>query len=109
MQTAETITAKLHAKAESELRERLKKVFAEARREFTDGCCKSINVKGGYIEGDNNRSKEFIVDAHHALSQLEDLAFEMQREKAKADAVNEFMRKVESLESELDEIRSSIN
>ncbi len=106
--TAETLTEKLHARADAKLRERIEKVFATTRREFTDGCCKSIKVKGGYIEGDNNGSKEYIVDAHEALSQLEELSFQMQRDNFRTDEVNDFLSRVEALESQFQEIHKDI-
>ncbi len=98
--TAETLTEKLHSRADSKLRERLKKVFATTRDEFTDGCCKAIKVKGGYIEGDNNTDKEYVVDAHAALTALESLAFQMQCENNRTAEVNDFLSRVEALESQ---------
>ncbi len=104
----ETITTKINDKSDAELRDRLSKKFYEIRREFTDGCSKSITVKGGYIKDKSNGDNEYIVDAHAALKKLEELSFETQFERNRDKAVSEFMDKVERLGSEIDNIRSQV-
>lgn len=105
---AETITSKIHENTEIELRQSLKNKFYEIRKEFTDGRCKSIKVRGGYIEGDNNMEKEYVVDAHEALSAIENLSFEMQIEGAKTKAVEEFIQKVERVAKDVENLYQKI-
>lgn len=104
----ETITEKLHQKADKELKARISKVFESARDAIRDGSCKQITVKGGYIQGEDNGSKNYFVDAFDAIEQLEKLSFEMQCDRNRENAVSEFMSRVEQLGQEIDGLRSEL-
>jgi hypothetical protein len=104
----ETITSKIHAQADSELAERLHKAFYAIRHEFSDGCCKGIQVRGGYIEGQCNGEESFYVDAHEALKALETLSFEMQRHKNREKKTNDFIDKVKRIVGELEELKGLV-
>lgn len=65
-------------------------------------------VRGGYIAGQDNMTKTFCVDAHAALQVLEDLSFEMQKDKAREKEINDFMQQVEQLSQSIEELQSSL-
>ena len=104
----ETLTEKLRARSDDALRKRLHAAFWELRGEFTDGSTKPMMVKGGYIQGADNISKTFCVDAHAALEALENLSFEMQKDKARDKEINDFMRQVESLHESIEQLQSGL-
>jgi hypothetical protein len=102
------ITERLIAQADEELKLSLHKKFYAIRNEFTDGCSKVITVTGGYVQGQDNGSKKHIVDAHAALQGLEELSFQVQCEKYRQTKIDDFMSRVETLATEVDELRQSI-
>lgn len=108
MSTPQSITDRLHKQSDDALRARLSAIFEPARRELTDGCCHTIEAQGGYITDTDNSSKKFKVDAQSAFKALQELAFKMQYEQARENAVNDFMQKVESLSNDIQELRDSI-
>jgi len=102
------ITERLVAQADEELKRELHNKFYAIRSEFTDGCSKVITVVGGYVQGQDNAGKKYVVDAHAALQALEDLSFQVRCERYRQSKIDEFMVKVEKLTNEVDELRQAI-
>jgi hypothetical protein len=104
----DSLTGKLRTRADRILRDRLHKAFYALREEFTDGSTKPIIVQGGYVPGQVNTANTFCVDAHAALLALEDLSFNMQRDKAQAKEIDDFMQQVEILSKSIEEIQNNL-
>lgn len=96
----ETITAKLHAEADAATMKRIEEAFAPAE-EILSRCPKRyFNVK----PSDKNDAPTVEINAFHVLTAIKNAYFAKVCDKARTDRVESFIKRIESLESQVEEL-----
>lgn len=105
MTTAQGLTEKLHAIADKELRARITKVFADCYK------FRRIDMELPFYESnlvDRKDGKKLRVDTFEVLAQMEQAFFDYERDRERARVVDGFIKKVDGLADQIDEIRSQV-
>lgn len=105
-QTPDAITAILHARAEKELKTEVEAAFEPARRISEE--CNAIPLRVS-IPGSTGASTVTVKCAYYELlNAMRQSAFDYHLPDRKKAAVQSFMNRIDQLQSELDELRGSV-
>jgi predicted nucleic acid-binding Zn-ribbon protein len=104
----DTITSRIHAKADEDLKKQIEDASVPLRDLFRDGCRHTIDVYSGNEQDANGNQKVVQVIMHSAFEAIKNKIFANKCERNREEAIRRFMAKVESLDDQLQELRDSI-
>jgi hypothetical protein len=102
MITPNGITERIHAQADADLRASINAAVAPMRELLNDGNPYTIETKR------NDPQETVTVYYRETMRAIEEKAFAVHQERNRLQAVADFMRKVNELDSRLSELRDSI-
>src|SRR5579872_1681585 len=104
MNNIKTISEKLITQADDELKAAIAKSFEAAESHFRTGSVNEIEFE----QGSGERRTEMKINVWTLIDALKTLAFELQFERSRQDKIDNFMQRVESLQSEIESLTANL-
>ncbi len=102
MKTPDTITERLHNKADKKLKDEIEAIISAVHCAITYGEHSLYSYQLRELDSDA------LVNGFGMLDRMKAMAFEGMKDRRRNEAVSEFMARVETLSVEIEELKNSI-